>query len=226
MRILLLEDNKAIRDMLKLALVREQHQTLEAVNVAEAKQQLLENEPDMLIVDWMLPDSSGIEYIHWVRRQQAFATIPILMLTAKNQPNDTIQALDAGADDYLSKPVAIAELQARVRALGRRPKTFVSDAHKIEFGPLKVDTAQHLVFAGGQEIEIKKTEYKLLCFFIKNPNRVWSRAQILDHVWGTTAYLDERTVDVHILRLRKQLKPHALAHMVTTVRGAGYKLSE
>lgn len=223
MLILLLEDHKAIRDMLKMALVRESHDLIEAENVAQAKELALAEEPELAVVDWMLPDTSGIEFIRWVRRQDVLQTMPVLMLTAKDQESDTVKALDAGADDYMTKPVAIQELIARVRALGRRPRQFEAKAHLLEGGPVQIDTARHEVRINGELTDIRRTEYKLLKFFVANPERVWSRNQILDRVWGRSVYVDERTVDVHILRLRKLLKPFGAHKMIKTVRGAGYQ---
>jgi len=209
--------------MLKIALLRDQHEVLEAQDVASAKAIALNEEPDLAIVDWMLPDISGVEFIRWLRRQDGIQNLPILMLTAKTQETDTITGLDAGADDYMSKPVALKELLARIRALGRRPKTLKQDVHLIQAGPIKINTAKHQVFVNRELTSIRQTEYKLLCFFLNNPERVWSRNQILDRVWGRATFLDERTVDVHILRLRKALKPFGAHKMLETVRGAGYQ---
>lgn len=223
MLILLLEDHKPIRDMLKMALLRGEHDVLEAENVRDAKQIMLKHEPDIAVVDWMLPDISGIDFIRWLRHQKGMQDTPVLMLTAKNQESDTITGLDAGADDYMSKPVAIAELLARIRALGRRPKSVNTEAHILSSGEIKINTAKHLIWIRGQAANIRQTEYKLLCFFLQHPERVWSREQILDRVWGRSVYVDERTVDVHILRLRKALKTYKLDHLIKTVRGAGYQ---
>lgn len=223
MLILLLEDHKPIRDMLKMALLRDKHEVLEAGDVATAKNIVLSEEPELIIVDWMLPDVSGVDFIRWLRRQKGIQNTPALMLTAKTQEADTITGLDAGADDYMSKPVAIKELLARIRALGRRPGDMDAKLHRLVAGPIVIDTAKHQVSINTQTTTIRQTEYKLLCFFLKNPGRVWSRSQILDRVWGRTVYLDERTVDVHILRLRKALKPFGVDNMLHTVRGAGYR---
>lgn len=223
MLILLLEDHKAIRDMLKMALLRDRHEVLETGDVATAKSIILNENPDLAIVDWMLPDVSGIDFIRWLRRQKGIRNTPVLMLTAKTQEADTITGLDAGADDYMSKPVAIKELLARIRALARRPGERDADAHRLQAGPIVIDTAKHQVSIKQQTISIRQSEYKLLCFFLKSPGRVWSRSQILDRVWGRTVHLDERTVDVHILRLRKALKPFGADTMLKTIRGAGYR---
>jgi len=226
MLILLLEDHKPIRDMLKMALLRDQHEVLEAGNVSIAKSIVQNEEPDLVIVDWMLPDISGIDFIRWLRRQKGLLNIPVLMLTAKNQEADTITGLDAGADDYMSKPVAIKELLARIRALARRPVEIDTCAYLLQAGPITIDTAKHQVSINEHPTNIRQTEYKLLCFFLENPERVWSRNQILDRVWGRTAFLDERTVDVHVLRLRKALKPFGVDSMLKTVRGAGYRFKQ
>ncbi len=171
----------------------------------------------------MPPDSSGIDFIRWLRRQNAWQTLPVIMLTAKNQEQDTITGLDAGADDYMSKPVAIPELLARIRALGRRPKQFTVDTHVLEAGPISINTATQEVEINSEMVDIHQTEYKLLKFFLTNSDRVWSRAQIIDRVWGRSTFVDERTVDVHILRLRKILKPFGADKLILTVRGAGYR---
>ena len=223
MFILVLEDHKPIRDMLKMALVRDGHEVVEAEDVSAAKSAIRTAEPDLAIVDWMLPDTSGVDFIRWIRRQKDIQHIPVIMLTARSEESDTITGLDAGADDYMSKPVAIRELLARIRALGRRPGTVNTDAHLLEAGPVQVDTRRHDVHINGEPADIRQTEYKLLCFFLKHPERVWSRSQILDRVWGRSVYLDERTVDVHMLRLRKALKPYGADAMLKTVRGAGYR---
>lgn len=223
MFILVLEDHKPIRDMLKMALVRDGHEVIEAEDVAAAKSALRNSEPDLAIVDWMLPDTSGIDFIRWMRRQKDTQHVPVIMLTAKSDESDTITGLDAGADDYMSKPVAIRELLARIRALGRRPGKVETEPHRLKAGPIEVDTRRHEVRINGEAADIRQTEYKLLCFFLRHPERVWSRSQILDRVWGRSVYLDERTVDVHMLRLRKALKPFAADSLLQTVRGAGYR---
>lgn len=225
MLILLLEDHKPIRDMLKMTLLRDGHEVLEAGDVKTAKAVVERDEPELAIVDWMLPDTSGIDFIRWLRRHTQFQHLPIIMLTAKNQEDDTVVGLDAGADDYMSKPVSIKELLARIRALGRRPGEIRGETHLITAGPILVDTAKHQVRIDNQPVNIRQTEFKLLCFFMQNPERAWSRNQILDRVWGRSIYLDERTVDVHILRLRKVLKPFAADKFLKTVRGAGYLFS-
>lgn len=225
MLILVLEDHKPIRDMLKMALVRDGHEVLEAEDVTTAKATFTDSEPELAIVDWMLPDTSGIDFIRWLRRQKQTRHIPVIMLTAKSEESDTITGLDAGADDYMSKPVSIQELLARIRALSRRPGKLESDAYLLEAGPVQVNTSKHEVHIDGQRVDIRQTEYKLLCFFLKHPERVWSRSQILDRVWGRSVYLDERTVDVHMLRLRKALKPSGTDTLLQTVRGAGYRFS-
>ncbi len=223
MLILLLEDHKPIRDMLKMALLRDKHEVLEAGDVATAKIIIQNEVPNLAIVDWMLPDASGVDFIRWLRRQKGLQNLPVLMLTAKTQEADTITGLDAGADDYMSKPVAIKELLARIRALARRPGKLDAETHLLQAGPIAIDTAKQQVSIHNEATTIRQTEYRLLCFFLKNPDRVWSRNQILDRVWGRSVYLDERTVDVHMLRLRKALKPFGAHKMLKTVRGAGYQ---
>jgi two-component system phosphate regulon response regulator PhoB len=173
----------------------------------------------------MLPDGSGVELIRWLRRKKRYRQIPVLMLTARAQESDMITGLESGADDYLTKPMSLRELNARVKALLRRPAAYNEDMDQIKVGPIKLNYSTHEVFAGKAAIDLTKTEFKLLKLFIENPKKVLSREQILDAVWGIDAYLGDRTVDVHILRLRKLLKPHGVDGMIATVRGSGYRFS-
>jgi two-component system phosphate regulon response regulator PhoB len=173
----------------------------------------------------MLPDGSGIELIRWMRRKNRFQQIPVLMLTARAQEADMITGLDSGADDYLTKPMSLRELNARVKALLRRPAVYQEINDTIELEPIKLNSLTHEVFVGATLVNLSKTEFKLLKLLMENAKKVFSRAQILDAVWGVNAYLGDRTVDVHILRLRKALKPHGADGMIATVRGAGYRIS-
>jgi two-component system phosphate regulon response regulator PhoB len=177
------------------------------------------------VIDWMLPDGSGVELIRWLRRKKRYRQIPVLMLTARAQESDMITGLEAGADDYLTKPMSLRELNARVKALLRRPPVYSEDMEQIQVGPITLNYSTHEVFAGTAPVDLTKTEFKLLKLFIENPKKVLSREQILDSVWGMNAYLGDRTVDVHILRLRKLLKPHGVDGMIATVRGSGYRFS-
>ena len=226
MNILVVEDDRDIREMVCKSLAQNDFQTDGCRDVQEAKQSLSRLVPDCLVVDWMLPDGSGVELIRWLRRHQQFQQIPVLMLTARAQESDLITGLDSGADDYLTKPMSLRELNARVRALLRRPARYEEHQDLLAAGPLSLNTRTHEVFVADTPVELTRTEFKLLKLLIENPRKVFSREQILDAVWGVNAFLGDRTVDVHILRLRKLLKPHGADHMIATVRGSGYRLSD
>lgn len=226
MNILVVEDDRDIREMVCQSLAQNDFQTTGCRDVQEAKQCLVKIDPDCMVIDWMLPDGTGIELIRWMRRQSQFQQIPVLMLTARAQESDMITGLDSGADDYLTKPMSLRELNARVRALLRRPAQYEERQDELKTGPISLNTRTHEVFVNEAPVELTKTEFKLLKLLIENPRKVFSREQILDAVWGMNAFLGDRTVDVHILRLRKILKPHGVDQMITTVRGSGYRLSE
>jgi len=223
-RILLVEDEPAISEMIRFALEREGYQVDEAADVKKARQVLADQRPDLAIIDWMLPDISGVEMIRSLRRDEINRDMPVIMLTARAEEHDKILGLESGADDYMTKPVAIRELLARIRAQLRRAQGH-DDTEVLILGPLKLDFAAHSLEINGKPVHVGSTEFKLLKFFMSHPNRVYSRSQLLDFVWGQNVYVEERTVDVHILRLRKLLKPHAVETMVQTVRGAGYRFS-
>ena len=226
MNILVVEDDRDIRELVCQSLKQNDFRATGCRDVQEAKQSLAETNPDCLVVDWMLPDGSGVELIRWMRRQNQYQQIPVLMLTARAQESDMITGLDSGADDYLTKPMSLRELNARVKALLRRPSVYQEPMGTIRMGSLDLNSLTHEVFAGGAPIDLSKTEFKLLKLFMENPEKVFSREQILDAVWDMNAYLSDRTVDVHILRLRKLLKPHGVDGMITTVRGSGYRFSQ
>ena len=226
MNILVVEDDRDIREMVCQSLAQNDFQTIGVRDVQEARQSLARVSPDCMVVDWMLPDGSGLELVRWLRRQEEYQQIPVLMLTARGQESDMITGLDSGADDYLTKPMSLRELNARVRALLRRPAKYEERKDLLEAGSVSLNTRTHEVFIADVPVELTKTEFKLLKLLIENPRKVFSREQILDAVWGVNAFLGDRTVDVHILRLRKILKPHGADRMITTVRGAGYRLSD
>ncbi len=226
MNVLVVEDDRDIREMVCQSLAQNDFQTLGCRDVQDAKQSIAKINPDCLVIDWMLPDGSGIDLIRWLRRQEQFKQIPVLMLTARAQETDMITGLDSGADDYLTKPMSLRELNARVRALLRRPAHYEEQQDLLQSGPLSLNTRTHEVFVMDNPIELTKTEFKLLRLLIGNPKKVFSREQILDAVWGMNAFLGDRTVDVHVLRLRKTLKPYGVEGMIMTVRGSGYRLSE
>ena len=225
MNILVVEDDRDIRELVCQSLAQNDFRTTGCRDVQEAKQSLAELNPDCLVVDWMLPDGSGVELIRWMRRQDQYQQIPVLMLTARAQESDMITGLDSGADDYLTKPMSLRELNARVKALLRRPAVYQEERDTIQVGPLSLNARTHEILVGDTPVDLTKTEFKLLKLFMENSKKVFSREQILDAVWGMNAYLGDRTVDVHILRLRKLLKPHGVDNMIHTVRGTGYRIS-
>lgn len=224
-QILLVEDEPAIREMIRFALQREGFEVAEAENVAQARTRIADQRPDLALVDWMLPDISGVEFVRSLRKNDLFRDLPIIMLTAKAQEYDKSKGLDSGADDYMTKPVALKELFSRINALLRRARGH-QEADTLVAGTLVMDMAAHIVRVGESTIEMGNSEFKLLHFFMSHPDRVYSRTKLLDFVWGQAVYVEERTVDVHILRLRKVLKPFHLDQMIQTVRGAGYRFSD
>ncbi len=227
-RILIVEDEPAIRDMVAYALRKGEFEPVTAGDGREAQAAIAERVPDLILLDWMLPGSSGLELARRWRRESLTRDVPIIMLTARGEENDRVGGLEAGVDDYVVKPFSARELLARIRAVMRRSREDDEDG-SVQVGALRIDGAAHRVFAeaGGEPapVAIGPTEYRLLHFFMTHPERVYSRSQLLDHVWGGSVYVEERTVDVHIRRLRKTLEPHALDGLVQTVRGAGYRFS-
>ena len=226
MNILVVEDDRDIREMVCRSLEQNDYRTTACRDMQETRQALSRVTPDCLVVDWMLPDGSGVELIRWLRRQEQFSQVPVLMLTARAQESDMITGLDSGADDYLTKPMSLRELNARVRALLRRPAIYSEHQDLLAAGPVSLNSRTQEVFVEDTPVELTRTEFKLLKLLIENPRKVFSREQILDAVWGMNAFLGDRTVDVHILRLRKSLKPHGADGMIETVRGSGYRFSE
>ena len=223
MKILVVEDDHDIRELICQSMKQAEYQVQSCADVGTAQQLVADFLPDCLIVDWMLPDSSGVELIRWLRRTPRFMQVPVLMLTARSQESDKILGLEAGADDYMTKPMSLRELRARVKALLRRPAVYVESDHRLHAGAFSLNTSTHELFINKSPVDVSKTEYKLLKFFIENQGRVFSRDRILSAIWGDNAYLGDRTVDVHILRLRKILKKHGQDGMIVTVRGAGYR---
>ncbi len=222
-RILVVEDERAIREMVVFTLKRAGFAVAEAEDASAARRALVDHSPDMVLLDWMLPDLSGLELARALRRDQATRDIPIIMLTARAAEDDKVMGLESGADDYLTKPFSARELVARIQALLRRAAG--ADGEALAVGELKLDPASHRVSAEGAEVTLGPTEYRLLKFFMSQPERVFSRAQVLDRVWGGNVYIEERTVDVHIRRLRKALAPHGCDAYIQTVRGSGYRFS-
>lgn len=223
-RVLIIEDEAAIREMLGYALVKEGFQFDEAADVEQARPLIARQKPDLILMDWMLPGMSGVDYARRMRNDPATRDIPIIMLTARSDEGDKVRGLDTGADDYITKPFSTRELMARVRAILRRA-TPEPAAAVVAFAGLKLDTETFRVTADGQPVEISPTEFRLLHFFITHPERVYSRAQLLDQVWGQNVYVEERTIDVHIRRLRKTLEAFGYDRLIQTVRSVGYRFS-
>jgi two-component system phosphate regulon response regulator PhoB len=227
-RILIVDDEPAIRDMVAFALRKGDFEPVQAGDAREAQAAIADRIPDLILLDWMLPGTSGLELARRWRREALTREVPIIMLTARGEENDRVGGLEAGVDDYVVKPFSARELLARIRAVLRRSRGDDEDG-TVGAGMLRIDGAAHRVFArvdGHDEpVPIGPTEYRLLHFFMTHPERVYTRTQLLDHVWGGNVYVEERTVDVHIRRLRKTLEPHGADTMVQTVRGAGYRLS-
>lgn len=222
--ILLVEDEPAIREMVGFALGRAGLQVREAADVNQAQTLLADRLPDLILLDWMLPGVSGIDYARRLKREEYTQDLPIIMLTARGDENDKVGGLDSGVDDYVTKPFSPRELVARIRAVLRRTRPEPGD-QPIEVSGLSLSSSSHRVTANGTELEMGPTEFRLLQFFMAHQERVYSREQLLDRVWGRNAYVEERTVDVHILRLRKALSPFGYDNLVQTVRGAGYRFS-
>lgn len=221
--VLIVDDEAAIREMIAVALEMADYHCLEAANARDAYMSIVDHRPDMILLDWMLPETSGIELARRLKRNEDTAEIPIIMLTAKSDEDNKVQGLEVGADDYITKPFSPKELVARLKAVLRR-STPVGIETAIDIDGLVLDPVCHRVTSKGQAITMGPTEYKLLQFFMTHQDRVYARAQLLDLVWGGNVYVEERTVDVHIRRLRKALgSKHD--YLVQTVRGAGYRFS-
>lgn len=222
-RILVVEDEQEVRELLNYSIGRAGY-TVQAVVDAESALDALNNElPDLVVIDWMLPRMSGIELARRIRHDQYTQSIPLIMLTARGEEVDKLKSFDAGFDDYVTKPFSPRELNARIKALLRR----VSDpeGNQLSVEGLNLDTVAHSVCVKGNYIHLRPTEYRLLELFLRHPNRAFQRSQLLDLVWGRSVYVDERTVDVHVLRLRKALHDYEMDSLVQTVRGVGYRLN-
>jgi len=221
--VLIVDDEAAIREMLSVALQMAGYQCLEAQDAQTAHALIVDHQPDIILLDWMMPGVSGIELARRLKREPASADIPIIMLTARSEEDNKIQGLEAGADDYITKPFSPRELVARLKAVLRRTASAGID-EPIEVEGLRLDPSSQRVSSGEMALDIGPTEFRLLQFFMTHPERAYSRSQLLDQVWGGNVYVEERTVDVHIRRLRLNLGlKHK--HLVQTVRGTGYRFS-
>jgi len=223
MNVLLVEDDEDIGEMLQMSLQANNINVVWCVDVMKAQEMLRKSVPDMILLDWMLPGISGPDWVKFLKNQEKNKHIPIIMLTARSAEEDKIAGLETGADDYVTKPFSVRELMARMKAVIRR-SNIKGETATIEIGPLLIDPESHRVSLNGVDVMMSPTEYKLLYFFAVNPNKVYSRNQLLDNVWGDNVYVEDRTVDVHIRRLRKILDAQDCSDLVQTVRGFGYKL--
>ena len=222
-KILIVEDETPIREMIAFQLHRAGYVTLEAGDCGQARQLLADERPDLALIDWMLPDMSGLELTRMLKRDKAYEDLAVIMLTARGDEHDKVSGLEGGADDYVTKPFSARELIARIQAVLRRSQHAADDV--MEAGVLRLDAGGHRVTAGGTDVRLGPTEFRLLKFLMTHPERVYSRTRLLDRVWGANVYVEERTVDVHVRRLRKALSEHDADRYIQTVRGAGYRFS-
>lgn len=223
-RILVVEDEAPIREMVCFVLEQNGYQPVEAEDYDSAVTQLSEPFPELVLLDWMLPGGSGLQFIKHMKREALTRDIPVMMLTARGEEEDRVRGLEVGADDYITKPFSPKELVARIKAVMRRISPMAVE-EVIEMRGLSLDPSSHRVTTEEHALDMGPTEFKLLHFFMTHPERVYSQEQLLNHVWGTNVYVEDRTVDVHIRRLRKALETSGHDKMVQTVRGTGYRFS-
>lgn len=222
-KILIVEDEPEIREMIRFVLEPKGFTVCETDNAQDARKLLAHNSYDLILMDWMLPGRSGLDLTRELKQKSPSST-PIILLTAKTDESDKVKGLDGGADDYITKPFSTREMIARINAVLRRAGS-KDDQHAIEYHGLHLHPAKHLVLVNDAPLHLSPAEYRLLHFFMSHPDRAYSRPQILDHVWGNDVYVDERTVDVHIRRLRKLLTPSRHDRLIQTVRGVGYRFT-
>ncbi len=230
-RVLIVEDEPSIAELLAINLSHSGFLIERALQADEAWRMMQNNQPDLLILDWMLPGKSGVQFAKELRSKPDFQFLPILMLTAKGAEDDKVQGLDSGADDYVTKPFSTKELLARVKALLRRHSQLSLGGDVLNLGPMQLDPTTHRVIVTqlnhkDRSINLGPTEFRLLHFFMGNPERVHTRSHLLDQVWGDQVYIEERTVDVHIKRLRAALAEAGCDHYIETVRGSGYRITK
>ena len=223
-KILVVDDEPAIREMIGFTLARGGFDYVEAADAEQARSKILAEAPDLLLLDWMLPGRSGFELAQLLKKDTATRELPIIMLTARGEETDKVRGLEIGADDYITKPFSPRELLARIKAVLRRapPK---NATEVVEVEALRLEPESHRVSVNDRSLEVGPTEFRLLQFFMTHPERVYSRAQLIDLVWGDNVYVEERTVDVHVRRLRQALEPYGYERLIQTVRGAGYRFS-
>ena len=223
-RILVVEDEAPIREMHCFVLEQKGYETVEAEDYADGLAKVREPYPELIVLDWMMPGGSGIQFLKQLKQDEMTRQIPVVMLTARGEEEDKVRGLEAGADDYITKPFSPKELTARLHAVMRRVSPTSVD-EVIEVQGLKLDPVSHRVSAEEKALDMGPTEFKLLHFFMTHPERVYSREQLLNNVWGTNVYVEDRTVDVHIRRLRKAIEETGHDRLIQTVRGAGYRFS-
>jgi two-component system phosphate regulon response regulator PhoB len=223
--VLVVDDEADIREVIRFALEGAGFRVLEAGHADDARKLLLAEKPDLLLLDWMLPGRSGLELAQQLKQSLKTRSLPIIMVSARGEEEDRVRGLETGADDYIAKPFSPREMVARVNAVLRRARPD-EPADEIEVGGLRIDNLSHRVSADGTRVDIAPTEYRLLHFFMTHADRAFSRSQLLDQVWGDQVYVEERTVDVHIRRLRKALESTGHDRLLQTVRGVGYRFSD
>ena len=222
--ILVVEDEDAIRGMLMMVLEQAGFMPIAAADAEDAQKILDDKLPDLILLDWMLPGISGAEWARSLKKEAQYQEVPIILLTARGEEEDKVRGLEIGADDYMTKPFSPKELIARIRAVLRRSGK-AQGQPQIVMGDLLLDTEQHRLSINDRPVEVSPTEFRLMHFFMTHPNKVYSRSQLLDQVWGRSVYIEERTIDVHIRRLRKILEEYGREDVVQTVRGFGYRFS-
>jgi two-component system phosphate regulon response regulator PhoB len=223
--ILVVDDEPDIREVMRFALENAEFQVIEAGHADEARRLLGQGNPDLILLDWMLPGRSGLELAQQLKQTPKTRNIPIIMVSARGEEEDRVKGLDTGADDYIAKPFSPREMVARVNAVLRRTRPEELE-DEIEIAGLRIDNVSHRVSVEGRQVDVAPTEYRLLYFFMTHADRAYSRSQLLDQVWGDQVYVEERTVDVHVRRLRKALEPSGNDRLLQTVRGVGYRFSD
>jgi len=223
-QILVVEDERPIREMIAFGLRRAGFEVREAADARSGRAEVANKLPDLLLVDWMLPDTSGLEFTRALKRDRETRELPVIMLTARAEEGDKVAGLEGGADDYITKPFSPRELLARINAVLRRT-TAVEGSERIDIEGLVLDQTSQRVTSGDKTVALGPTEYRMLAFFMTHPERVYTREQLLDRVWGGNVYVEERTIDVHIRRLRKALEEYGYDRLIQTVRGSGYRFS-
>ena len=223
-QILVVEDERPIREMIAFGLRRAGFEVREAADARSGRAEVANKRPDLLLVDWMLPDTSGLEFTRGLKRDRETRELPVIMLTARAEEGDKIAGLEGGADDYITKPFSPRELLARINAVLRRAMP-TEGSERVEIEGLVLDQSSQRVSAGERTVALGPTEYRMLAFFMTHPERVYTREQLLDRVWGGNVYVEERTIDVHIRRLRKALEEFGYDRLIQTVRGSGYRFS-